>query len=143
MKAEAPLIHPDYACYEGPPTKAPQLRNVQTLVRQSKGDIEKGFAESDYIFENSYQTQMVHQAYIEPHACLVEVDGNGRVAVWSSNQGMFKLRNELAEYLELQETDVIVHPANIGGSFGAKDNLSHVPVAYYLSSLTGRRGEIR
>jgi hypothetical protein len=27
--------------------------------------------------------------YIEPHACLVEVDGNGRVAVWSSNQGMF------------------------------------------------------
>ena len=138
MKAEAPIIHSDYASYEGPPTKAPELRNVQTLVQQSKGDIEKGFAESDYIFGNSYQTQMVHQGYIEPHACLVEVDGNGRVAVWSSNQGMFKLRNELAEYLELKEADIIVHPANIGGSFGAKDNLSHVPVAYYLSSLTGR-----
>jgi CO/xanthine dehydrogenase Mo-binding subunit len=138
MKAEAPLIHPDYASYEGPPTKAPQLRNVQTLVQQSKGDIEKGFAESDYIFENSYQMQMVHQGYIEPHACVVDVDGNGRVAVWSSNQGMFKLRNELAEFLGLRETDIIVHPASIGGSFGAKDNLSHVPVAYYLSSLTGR-----
>ena len=138
MKPDAPIIHPDYASYEGPPTKAPHLRNVQTLVQQSKGDIEKGFAESDYIFENVYQTQMVHQGYIEPHACLVEVDGDGRVAVWSSNQGMFKLRNELAEYLELKEADIIVHPANIGGSFGAKDNLSHVPVAYYLSSLTGR-----
>jgi CO/xanthine dehydrogenase Mo-binding subunit len=138
MKADAPIIHPDYASYDGPPTKAPNLRNVQTLVQQSKGDIEKGFAESDHIFENAYQTQMVHQGYIEPHACLVEVDGNGRVAVWSSNQGMFKLRSELAEYLELQETDIIVHPANIGGSFGAKDNLSHVPAAYYLSSLTGR-----
>jgi putative selenate reductase molybdopterin-binding subunit len=44
----------------------------------------------------------------------------------------------LAEYIALQETDVLVHPATIGGSFGAKDNLSHVPVAYYLSSLTGR-----
>ena len=138
MKAEAPIIHPDYASYEGPPTKAPELRNVQTLVQQGKGDIEKGFAESEHIFENVYQTQMVHQGYIEPHACLVEVDGNGRVAVWSSNQGMFKLRSELAEYLELKEADIIVHPANIGGSFGAKDNLSHVPVAYYLSSLTGR-----
>lgn len=138
MKPDAPIIHPDYATYEGPRTKTTDLRNVQTLVQQSKGDIEKGFAESDYIFENAYQTQMVHQAYIEPHACLVEVDGNGRVAVWSSNQGMFKLRSELAEYLELQETDIIVYPANIGGSFGAKDNLSHVPVAYYLSSLTGR-----
>jgi CO/xanthine dehydrogenase Mo-binding subunit len=51
---------------------------------------------------------------------------------------MFKLRSELAEYLELKDADIIVHPANIGGSFGAKDNLSHVPVAYYLSSLTGR-----
>jgi CO/xanthine dehydrogenase Mo-binding subunit len=138
MKPDAPIIHPDYASYEGPPTKSPELRNVQTLVQQSKGDIDKGFAESDYIFDNSYETQMVHQGYIEPHACLVAVDGDGRVAVWSSNQGMFKLRNELAEYLELNQADIIVHPANIGGSFGAKDNLSHVPVAYYLSSLTGR-----
>jgi CO/xanthine dehydrogenase Mo-binding subunit len=137
MKPDAPILHADYASYQGPPTKTPDLRNVQTLVQQGKGDIDKGFAESDYIFENVYQTQVVHQGYLEPHACVVEVDGNGRVAVWSSNQGMFKLRNDLAEYLELQETDVIVHPANIGGSFGAKDNLSHVPVAYYLSSLTG------
>ena len=138
MKPDAPLIHPNYASYEGPSTKAPDLRNVQTLVQQSQGDIARGFAESDYIFENSYQTQMVHQGYIEPHACLVDVDGNGRVAVWSSNQGIFKLRSELAEYLGLKEADVIVHPANIGGSFGAKDNLSCVPAAYYLSSLTRR-----
>jgi len=138
MKPDAPIIHPEYVSYEGPSSKAPELRNVQTLVQQGKGDIEKGFAESDYVFENVYQTQMVHQGYIEPHACLVAVDGDGRVAVWSSNQGMFKLRSELAEYLELKEADIIVHPASIGGSFGAKDNLSHVPVAYYLSSLTGR-----
>ena len=138
LKPDAPVIHPDYASYQGPPTKAPDLSNVQTLVQQSSGDVDKGFAASDYIFENWYQTQMVHQGYIEPHACLVEVDGGGRVAVWSSNQGMFKLRNELAEYLELPEIAVVVHPASIGGSFGAKDNLSCVPVAYYLSSLTGR-----
>ena len=135
---EAPTIHPDYARYKGPPTKAPELRNVQTLVHGGKGDIESGFAESDFIFENTFRTQAVHQGYIEPHACIVDVDGNGRVAVWASNQGMFKLRKELAEYLEKQESDIVVHPANIGGSFGAKDNLSHVPAAYYLSLLTAR-----
>ena len=101
MKPNAPIIHPDYASYEGPPTKAVDLRNVQTLVQKTKGDVEQGFAESDHIFENTFQTQMVHQGYIEPHACLVEVDASGRVAVWSSNQGMFKLRNGLAAYLEL------------------------------------------
>jgi CO/xanthine dehydrogenase Mo-binding subunit len=137
MATNAPIIHPEYASYDGPATKAPDLRNVQTVVQQRKGDIDKGFAESDYIFEKSYQTQMVHQCYIEPHACVVEVDGTGRVAVWSSNQGIFKLRGALAEYLGIKESDIVVHPANIGGSFGAKDNLSHVPIAYYLASVTG------
>lgn len=61
MKPDAPLIHPEYATYEGPSSKAPELRNVQTLVQQGKGDIDKGFADSDYVFENTYQTQMVHQ----------------------------------------------------------------------------------
>ena len=60
MKPDAPVIHPDYASYKGPRTKAPELRNVQTLVQQGKGDIEKGFAESDHVFENVYETQMVH-----------------------------------------------------------------------------------
>lgn len=138
LESSAPLIHPDYANYEGPSAKAPELRNVQTLVQQSKGDIDHGFAESDFIFDNCFQTQAVHQGYIEPHACLVEVDGSGRAAVWSSNQGMFKLRSELAHYLKRHEADIVVHPANIGGSFGAKDNLSHVPVAYHLSLITGR-----
>ena len=138
MKPNAPIIHPDYASYEGPPTKAVDLRNVQTLVQKTKGDVEQGFAEADHVFENTFQTQMVHQGYIEPHACLVEVDASGRVAVWSSNQGMFKLRNGLAAHLDVTETDVVVHPTSIGGSFGAKDNLTHVPAAYYLSLLTGR-----
>ena len=135
---DAPLLHPDYAGYEGPPTKAPDLRNVQTLVRGAKGDIARGFAEADHIFENTFRTQLVHQGYIEPYACTVEVDPGGRVAVWVANQAMFKLRRVLAAYLELPEDDITIHPSNMGGSFGAKDFLTHVPAAYYLSRATGK-----
>jgi CO/xanthine dehydrogenase Mo-binding subunit len=138
MEPGAPLLHPDYASYEGPHTKAPHLANVQTLVRGAKGDLETGFAESDQIFENSFRTQMVHQGYIEPYACTVEVDLEGRVAVWAANQALFKLRKVLAEYLGLPEKTVTIHPSNMGGSFGAKDFLSLVPAAYYLSRITGR-----
>lgn len=138
MKPGAPLLHPDYAGYKGPHTKAPHLPNVQTLVQGTKGEIEKGFAESDQIFENSFRTQMVHQAYIEPYACTVEVDQEGRVAVWVANQAVFKLRKMLAEYLALREETITIHPSNMGGSFGAKDFLSLVPAAYYLSRITGR-----
>ena len=135
---DAPLLHPDYAGYEGPPTKAPDLRNVQTLVRGAKGDIAQGFAEADHVFENTFRTQLVHQGYIEPYACTVETDSAGRVAVWVANQAMFKLRRVLAAYLELPEDDITIHPSNMGGSFGAKDFLTHVPAAYYLSLATGK-----
>ena len=138
ISPDAPLLHPGYADYEGPPTKAPDLRNVQTLVRGRKGDIARGFAESDHVFENTFRTQLVHQGYIEPYACTVEVDASGRVAIWVANQAMFKLRKVLAAYLELPEEDITIHPSNMGGSFGAKDFLTHVPAAYYLSRATGK-----
>jgi len=138
ISPDAPLLHAGYADYEGPPTKAPDLRNVQTLVRARKGNIERGFAEADHIFENTFRTQLVHQGYIEPYACTVEVDAAGRVAIWVANQAMFKLRRVLAAYLELPVEDITIHPSNMGGSFGAKDFLTHVPAAYYLSRATGK-----
>jgi carbon-monoxide dehydrogenase large subunit len=138
MKPEAPVLHPDYPAYKGPKTMALELKNVQTLVRARKGEIEKGFAESDYIFEKTYRTQLVHQGYIEPYACTVEVDGEGRVAIWAANQAFFKLRRVLAEYLELPPEDITIYPSNMGGSFGAKDFLFLNPAAYYLSKKTGR-----
>ncbi|HEY3305016.1 MAG TPA: xanthine dehydrogenase family protein molybdopterin-binding subunit [Candidatus Binatia bacterium] len=138
MKPEAPILHPDYPTYKGPKTMALELKNVQTLVRGRKGDIEKGFAESDYVFEKSYRTQLVHQGYLEPYACTVEVDGEGRVAIWVANQAFFKLRRVLSEYLELPPEDITIYPSNMGGSFGAKDFLFLNPAAYYLSKKTGR-----
>ncbi|MGH7766301.1 MAG: xanthine dehydrogenase family protein molybdopterin-binding subunit, partial [Candidatus Binatia bacterium] len=138
MKPEAPILHPDYPTYKGPKTMALELKNVQTLVRARKGDVERGFAESDYVFEKSYRTQLVHQGYIEPYACTVEVDGEGRVAIWVANQAFFKLRRVLAEYLELPPEDITIYPSNMGGSFGAKDFLFLNPAAYYLSKKTGR-----
>ena len=136
IKAESPLLHPDYDAYIG--SRVTGLKNVQSAIRKEKGDFEKGLVESDFVFENVFRTQMVHQAYIEPYACTVEVDLQGRVAVWVTDQGYFKLRRELAEYLELPEEDITVYPSTMGGSFGAKDFLFYVPVAYHLSKTTGK-----
>jgi CO/xanthine dehydrogenase Mo-binding subunit len=137
MKPEAPLLHPDYVSYRGPKTKAPALKNVQTLVKGGKGDIERGFAESDRIFENSFRTQLVHQGYIEPYAITVEVDKQGRLAIWVTNQSVFKLRKVLGEYFDMPVETITIYPSNMGGSFGAKDYPSLAPVAYYLSKQTG------
>lgn len=136
MTPESPLLHPDYDTYVGP--KAVGLKNVQSAVQIAKGDFDRALAECDDVFENVYRTQMVHQAYIEPYACIVEVDAQDRVEIWVADQGFFKLRRELAEYLEFGEDDIVVHPSIMGGSFGAKDFLYCVPAAYHLSKMTGK-----
>ena len=60
------MIHPDYASYEAPETKAPDLRNVQSVLRAKKGDIEKGFGESDKIFEIGFKPRWCIRATSSP-----------------------------------------------------------------------------
>jgi CO/xanthine dehydrogenase Mo-binding subunit len=138
LKADAPLIHPDYASYEGPESKAPELHNVQTVLRAGKGSIEQGFAESDKVFEHTFRTQMVHQGYLEPYACAVEIDGEGKVLVWASTQSPFSARDQLARFLDLPKDRVIAYPVVVGGSFGGKDHLIDIPIAYYLARSAGK-----
>ncbi|HWP60760.1 MAG TPA: xanthine dehydrogenase family protein molybdopterin-binding subunit [Candidatus Acidoferrales bacterium] len=137
LKPESPLLHPDYASYHLPETKAVGLHNVQTVLRAKKGDLEQGLGESDRVFEHTFRTQMVHQGYIEPYACSVEIDGEGRVLVWASTQSPFSARDQLAELLDLPKERVIFHPVAVGGSFGGKDHLIDIPIAYYLARAAG------
>jgi CO/xanthine dehydrogenase Mo-binding subunit len=138
MQPEAPLLHPEYSSYLGPPSMAPDLKNVQSVMRAAKGDLERGFAESDEIFENTFRTQMVHQGFIEPRACLVDIDGEGRIQVWFCHQSSFKVRRWMATHLGISEERIIVHPVALGGSFGGKEGYEEALCTYYLAAAAGR-----
>jgi CO/xanthine dehydrogenase Mo-binding subunit len=139
IKPDAILLHPDYASYATPSaSRALDLRNIQSVIRASKGDLDQGFRESDKIFEHTFQTQMVHQGYIEPTTSLVEIDGEGRVLVWAATQSPFSARDQLAQFLDLPNDRVVVHPIVVGGSFGGKDYVGDIIVAYYLARQTGK-----
>jgi CO/xanthine dehydrogenase Mo-binding subunit len=139
IKSNAILLHPDYASYTAPSaSRAPELRNIQSVIRAGKGDLDQGFRESDKVFEHTFRTQMVHQGYIEPTTSLVDVDGEGRVLVWAATQSPFSARDQLAQFLDLPNERVIVHPIVVGGSFGGKDYVGDILVAYYLAQQTGK-----
>jgi CO/xanthine dehydrogenase Mo-binding subunit len=138
MNPEAPLLHPGYASYVGPSSMAPDLKNVQSVMRAAKGDLERGLAESDEIFENSFHTQMVHQGFIEPRACVVAVDREGRIEVWFCHQSSFKVRRWMATHLGLSEEKIIVYPVALGGSFGGKEGYEEVLCTYYLAAASGK-----
>src|SRR4030042_897813 len=70
---QAPLVHEKFKEYT---SRIPLKRegNICFQTRIKKGDVEKGFLESDEIFEDTYTMPVVHQAPLAPRAALAEVD---------------------------------------------------------------------
>ena len=104
----------------------------------SKGDMAEGFRAAHRIFEHTFRAQLMHQGYIEPHACVVHIDDHGRAQVWANNKGPFMLREQLAAVWDMAKEQINVNPTSIGGDFGGKGSFMDVPLCYYLALHSGR-----
>src|SRR6266699_2153115 len=137
MADGAPVLHDDIftAGVEPKPSKA---SNVSKMVRFAKGDVEAGFREAEVVIERRYTTKPVHQAYIEPHACVVSVAPDGQTTIWSSSQGQFMVRAYTSRICGGDIANIRAIPAEIGGGFGGKTIIYLEPVAYMLSKKSGR-----
>lgn len=119
--------------------KGDKPTNVAAHFQHKRGDLEKGFQEAAVVVERDFTTAMVHQGYIEPHASTAFWRRDGHVLVWTSTQGAFDIRNQVAELLRLPISKVRVTPTEIGGGFGGKFTAyTDVPAAL-LSKKSGYR----
>ena len=141
MAADAPLLHDDLFT-QGVEPKPGKPSNIAKRVVFSKGDAAAGFRQADVVVERRYTTQPVHQAYIEPHACVVSAASDGQVQIWASSQGQFMIRAYCAKLLGIDIANIRVTPAEIGGGFGGKTLVYVEPVALALSKKTGRAVKI-
>src|SRR5579875_1312281 len=137
MRPDAPLLHDDLYT-QGVDPRPTRPSNIAKRVHFEKGDIEKGFREADVVIARRYTTKPVHQAYIEPHACVVSVASDGQCTIWSSSQGQFMVRGYTARIVGADIASLRAIPAEIGGGFGGKTIVYLEPVAYMLSKKAGR-----
>src|SRR5437762_5371659 len=137
MAPDAPLVH-DNIFTAGVEPKPDKPSNIAKMVRFAKGDVEAGFKQADLIIERRYTTKPVHQAYIEPHACLVSVGADGQTTIWSSSQGQFMVRAYTSRICGADIANIRAIPAEIGGGFGGKTIIYLEPLAYVLSKKSGR-----
>src|SRR5579859_1229359 len=137
MAPDAPLLFEDMITrgVEPAPTKP---SNVSKKLEFAIGDVEKGFKEADVVIEKEFKTAAVHQAYIEPHACVARCEADGQAEIWSASQGHFQMRALTAKLLNMPVGDLRVTPAEIGGGFGGKTVVYLEPVATLLAKKTGR-----
>jgi CO/xanthine dehydrogenase Mo-binding subunit len=131
IKPGAPILH-DHIQWEGKPS------NIAGKLEHKLGDIEAGFKEAEVIVERKFTTEPVHQGYIEPHACLVSVQPDGKATIWSSSQGQFMVRAMCSYLTGLPQSDIRAIPAEIGGGFGGKTIVYLEPVALILSRKSGK-----
>ena len=105
--------------------------------REERGDVTAALGRADVSVTATYRVPaVVHQA-LETHGSVVHWDGD-RVTVYDSTQGIFRVRNELAEHLGLGQHQIRVVTEYMGGGFGAKNSCgAYTVIAALLSKATG------
>lgn len=138
MEPDSPLIHEEIDNYEAIPGII-KYGNVCALSVVKGGNVEIGFKEADFVFEDTFQTQSIHQGFIEPSACVAAVEPSGKVTVWTSGQGVFHVKAALCQVLGLASSQVRVICAKVGGSFGGKGQKMELkPLSVLLAQKTKR-----
>lgn len=138
MEPDAVLIHEELGSYKGFHHPAENIPNVFALQNWSAGDLSIGFKEADVVLDHTFRTQPAHQAYIEPHAAVVVVDGSDRVEIWASCKAPFRLKEQLSKQLNLPRDRIRVNVIAVGGDFGGKGSMMDVPLCYFLAKTAGR-----
>jgi len=128
IKEGAPVIH------EG------VNNNTSMSIRKEFGDVQKAFAESDHVFEDTFYSQAVNHAPMEPHAAVAQYDHLGEhFTVYSSTQIPYFLRRNLASTLMVPESKVRIIKPKVGGGFGQKiDMFAKDFCAAWFARETGR-----
>ncbi|MHC4515907.1 MAG: molybdopterin-dependent oxidoreductase, partial [Planctomycetota bacterium] len=134
------LLDPMAAVAEG----APQIherykRNINTHVEQKFGDVDKAFAESYLVREETFTGNHVYQSPMEPHAAIADWDSDGTLVLYTSTQVPHYVQYMMAHVLHIPLGRVrVIRPA-VGGGFGGKAATTPLDIcAALLSREVGR-----
>ena len=136
IKSGATVVHPDMAGFEG--YGFAMGGNNCTLLDADRGDVDQAFHEADHIIEETYHSQAINQGFLEPMACVANLEANGRLTVWASTQGPYQVRAQLASVLDMPISRIKVIAMELGGGFGAKLRLAFEAYPAFLAMKTGR-----
>jgi CO/xanthine dehydrogenase Mo-binding subunit len=132
------VFDPLEALREDAPRVHPGKSNIYNSLVIRRGEVDKGFAQSDHVFEGRFTTQMVEHVAMEPHAAIAEWDANGRVTIWATIGRITLARGDLARTLKLPMNRIRLIGTIVGGNFGGKNEISQEPVLALLSKKAGR-----
>lgn len=126
LQNNAPLIHENSNYYRYSSSVKPVFnKNICSHIKITNGDIEQGFREADFVFEDTFRSHIVHHVPMECRGAIAQFNPNGSLAIWASDQSPYGGRGLIANALRIPESKVrVITPSYIGGGFGGKLRLS-------------------
>ena len=110
--------------------------NINVHVHIDVGDVEKGFARSYYVREDTFSAPEESYFQAEPYAVVARFDNAGNLDIWMPNAGPHLKAKPLSNCLRMPLNKVRVRKITIGGAFGGRSEISPADV---ICSLLARK----
>ncbi len=115
--------------------------NVLSTSTYARGDAEAGLGRAAHLLTETFQTQRIDHAFIEPESTLAVPVPAGteppltagaripadfdRMLVYSGGQGIWDDRDDIARILDISNETVLTELVSNGGAFGGKEDMSN------------------
>ncbi|HSR33421.1 MAG TPA: molybdopterin cofactor-binding domain-containing protein [Anaerolineae bacterium] len=132
MKPGAPIVRP------GTTSNLHEFEEGMTTRVLKVGDVEKGFAEADYIVEDEFKHGMQDHGPIEPHASVAYLDVADRLTIHTVSQCRYVHMGPLCDILGLTQSQIRLVGGTVGGGFGGKNDI-HADHIAGLAALKFRK----
>lgn len=123
LEPDSPRVHPS--------------GNLLETCKIRRGDATRALRESVHVIEETFTTQRIEHAFLEPEACLA-VPGGDRLKVYTQGQGVHDDQKQIAEVLGVEPGRLDVELVTNGGAFGGKEDLSIQAQTALAARLLGR-----
>lgn len=138
LQKGAPLLHMRLGEYERIGEVHPKVgTNIANHVKIRKGDIQKGWAESEVIVEQRYTLPQADHAAMEPRTAIAEITPDGNVKIETASQAPYIARNLIAKFYGIDTGKIAITVPFVGGGFGGKGSVSVEYLAYMASKVVG------
>lgn len=141
LKPGAPLVH------DPRPEQQPMFSkiiedlpgggNLCSHFKLRRGDVEEGFRQADFVFEDVFRSPAAQHVPLEPHVTAVHY-AREKLTIWTSTQMPHAIRAQMAELFNLPLARVRVIVETLGGGFGSKGSLRLEPITSFVAMKAQR-----
>ncbi len=117
--------------------------NMLSRSAYSRGDVDEAFERATHVARDTFQTQRIDHAFLEPESTLAvptvgDDNATESLHVYSGGQGIWDDRNDIARMLNISTDQVTVELVSNGGAFGGKEDMSNQGQTALAAWLLGR-----